>query len=153
MESVEASQQKSKLLFAALTEPELDFLAQPREYSTKVYDMSGVLLGVVKPDEMIVWKCEACTKKFASKQSLERHHSRFPICKNWKESEGLVVSEPVNQWASNVIADAISGDDPRTCRFCKTQFSSIGNFHKHFASTVACNRLAYKAVKEAFATA
>lgn len=141
----------SRLVDAALTEPELDCLAYPREYKVQVQDSNGVIIGIVNPDETIVWKCEACTKKFASKQSLERHHKRFAVCKGWKEGDGKIFTMPVHQWAGNVVADAICGnDDFKTCKFCSTEFSTVGNFHKHFTSSVTCNRLAYKAVKEAF---
>ena len=150
---MESERDFPRLLYAALTEPELDCLAYPRDYKVQVQDSNGLVIGVVNPDETIIWKCEACTKKFASKQSLERHHDRFPICKSWKEGDGKILSESVNQWASNVVADAICGDDARTCKFCSTEFSTVGNFHKHFAGSVTCNRLAYKAVKEAFQNA
>ena len=153
MDSLQAAEQHSRIVYSALTDSELDFLAYPRDYTTQIYDVSGVLLGVVKPDEMVIWKCEACTKKFASKQSLERHHERFPLCKNWSGGPDAAPTVAVHTWASRLIENAISiydEDDGIQCKFCESRFSNTGNLHKHFNSAVTCNRLAYAAVKEAF---
>ena len=127
-----------------------EYLGETREYDTIVQDISVTTLLTWKKDECIVWTCKACQKSFRTKQSLERHHDRFPVCKNWKEEDGFVLTEPVSQWAGNLIAEALRGETYKTCKFCETEFSSLGNFNKHFASSVPCNRLAYKAVKQAF---
>ena len=124
-----------------------------RTYTTHIHDENGMVIDIIKPNEIVVFPCQACTKKFASKQSLERHLERFPICKEWKEGDGKLLSEPVSQWASNIIGEALRGETHKTCKFCKTEFSNVGNFNKHFASSIACNRLAYTAVKKAFAEA
>ena len=121
-----------------------------RNYTTHIHDENGVVIDIIKPNEIVVFPCKACTKKFASKQSLERHLDRFPLCKGWKEENGKLLSEPVTQWASNIVAEALHGETHKTCKFCKTEFSTVGNFNKHFGSAVTCNRLAYAAVKKAF---
>lgn len=124
-----------------------------RNYTTHIHDDNGMVIDVIKPNEIVVFPCKACTKNFASKQSLERHLERFPICKGWKEGDGKLLSESVTLWADKIVSSAIRGESYKTCAFCKTEFSNAGNFNKHFASAVTCNRLAYTAVKKAFAEA
>lgn len=130
-----------------------DYLGEKRDYKTLLVDTSGNKLMTLDKTDRIHWSCKACKKLFATKQSVERHLERFPVCKAWKQEDGLVLTEPVSQWASNVIGDAIQGKSPRHCKFCNIEFSTVGNFNKHFSTSVPCNRLAYKAVKEAFAEA
>ena len=152
MNELEASEQVSKYrgyLFDASGFSVKEY-AFERTYTTHIHDENGVLIDVIKPNEIIIFPCKACTKKFATKQSLERHLERFPLCKNWKEGDGKLLSESVTLWADKIVTDAIRGDTYKTCKFCNTEFSNTGNFNKHFASSVTCNRLAYKAVKKAF---
>lgn len=155
MNELEASEQVAKYrgyLFDAPNFSPKDY-AFERNYTTHIHDENGILIDVIKPNEIVVFPCKACTKNFTTKQSLERHLERFPLCKNWKEEDGKLLSESVNLWANKIISQAISGEDYKTCKFCKTEFSSVGNFNKHFTSAVTCNRLAYTAVKKAFAEA
>jgi hypothetical protein len=130
-----------------------DEFAKERSYTIQIQDKNGSLIDTIKPDEILVFPCKACAKNFATKQSLTRHHERFPLCASWKEEDGKILSESVSQWAGNVLAEAIRGETYKTCKFCEIAFSSVGNFNKHFMSSVPCNRLAYAAVKKAFAEA
>jgi hypothetical protein len=127
--------------------------ASERTYTTHIQDEHGVVIDVIKPNEIVVFPCKGCTKNFASKQSLERHLERFPLCKEWKEGDGKLISESVTLWADKLVSSAIQGETYKACAFCKTEFSNVGNFNKHFASAVTCNRLAYAAVKKTFAEA
>jgi hypothetical protein len=130
-----------------------EYLGEARDYKTLIQDLSGTIVRTVETHERIHWPCKACQKTFATKQCLERHHDRFPLCKNWKQEDGPPLSEPVTQWAGNLIAEALKGETHKTCKFCQTEFSTVGNLNKHFASSVPCNRFAYSAVKKAFADA
>lgn len=145
---------RSKLLAMAIKKSELDFLAEPRTYTARIeLSETGELLGLVKPDEILLWKCQACRRKFASKQSLERHHERFQLCKNWTGGDEAAPIVPVHKWISDLLEKTVSIEDENNdifCKFCKSRFSNTGNLHKHFNSAIMCNRLAYAAVKEAF---
>jgi hypothetical protein len=146
MNTLEASEQISRYEGS-------EFLAFEPNSTPVLYDMSGIVLDVQKEtSETIVWPCEACTKNFATKQSLERHKERFPLCKNWQKGEEPVLSESVYNWAKCKITLALVKDsqNDKTCRFCDKEFSSIGNFHKHFESSNVCNRLGMRAIKKAF---
>ena len=153
MQSDNLIEDNDKLLYLALNNPELDFLAYPRDYTTKIQNANGEVIGLVKPDEMIIWKCEACTKKFATKQSLERHHDRFEHCKNWKEGDTEIPTESVFLWVNKLVDSAICEKTCKTCKYCSTEFSNVGNFKKHFRVSLACNRLAYIDVREVFTKA
>lgn len=131
----------------------LQDFASERTYTMLIHDKNGNLIDTIKPDEVLVFPCKACTKNFATKQSLERHHERFPICASWKEEDAKIFAQPVNQWVSNIVSEALHGLTLKTCKFCDTTFSTVGNFNKHFASSIPCNRLAYAAVKKAFSEA
>jgi len=155
MNELETSEQVTKYrgyLFDSPNFSPKDYACE-RTYTTHIHDENGVLIDVIKPNEIVVFPCKACTKNFATKQSLERHLERFPLCKNWKEEDGKLLSESVGLWANKVVSSAITGANHKTCKFCETEFSTVGNFNKHFASAVACNRVAYTAVKKAFAEA
>lgn len=128
----------------------MDFLQKPRDYVTLVQDDKGKVLYRIEGNEALAFQCEACLKNFTTKQSLERHHYRFPLCKNWKGGDEPVVEQSVYHWARDKIEEALSKGNCRTCRFCEKEFSTLGNFHKHFESSVVCNRLGMEEVKKAF---
>jgi hypothetical protein len=131
----------------------MDFLKTRRDYVTLVKDDEGNVLYRIEGDETLAFQCQACQKNFTTKQSLERHHYRFPLCKNWKEESEPVLSESVYMWAQKKIDGALSiVDNYKTCRFCEKEFSSVGNFHKHFESATVCNRLGMREIKKTFTT-
>ena len=130
-----------------------EHLGEQRDYTTIIQDEKGNVVRRVEKDERIFWPCKACLKNFTTKQSLERHHERNTVCKTWNAGSDELPAGVGNvyQWACETIDKALSSDkDSMTCRFCSTKFSSAGNLHKHFSSSVACNRLAYVAIKKAF---
>ncbi len=149
MNTLEASQQISRYAMSDLSSNSMEFLAFESNYNAVIYDISGVL--DKEKNEVIVWPCEACQKNFTTKQSLERHKDRFPLCKVWENGNEATLSESVYIWAQNKI-DASLGDEKnyKKCRFCKIEFSSVGNFHKHFKSSVVCNKLGVREIKKAF---
>ncbi len=130
----------------------MDFLKTRRDYVTLVKDDEGNVLYRIEGDETLTFQCQACQKNFTTKQSLERHHYRFPLCKNWKGGHEAVLEQSVYSWAKDKISDALTKNNTcKTCRFCKKEFSTIGNFHKHFESATVCNRLGREQIKKVFA--
>lgn len=158
METILSSQQSTRWEGHELSGNSLDSLAFEQNYRTLIYDISGALLHtaegndiILKKEEMIVWPCDACQKNFASKQSLERHLNRFPLCKLWIKDDEHILTESVYIWAQGKIDEALSHEDNcKKCRFCQIEFVSIGNFHKHFKSSTVCNSLGMREVKKAF---
>lgn len=125
---------------------------KPRSYETRIQDTSGNVVDTIKKDEILGFECGGCLKIFTTKQSLQRHHERFPVCANWEHTEDIPAGiGSVYDWAIGKIEDAITADDDfNTCKFCSTEYSNAGNLHKHLRSSVPCNRLAYAAIKKAF---
>ena len=122
-----------------------------------IFDISGKLVSTIPSTEKPEWQCQACMKGFSTKQSLERHKERYELCKNWETRAKIVEPVPVesvHKWATRTIDEALcilTDFNPR-CKFCKKEFSNIGNLHKHFSNATTCNRLAYASVREAFTT-
>lgn len=131
----------------------MNFLQTPRDYTTLVKDEKGAIVYRIEGDQTLAYQCQACHKNFTTKQSLERHHGRFPLCKNWKATEEPAFEHSVYTWARNTIEAALSKGNSTTCRFCEKEFSSLGNFHKHFESATVCNRLGLRELKKVFAEA
>jgi hypothetical protein len=103
--------------------------------------------GEEKPvDAPATAQCAACLKLFSCASSLKRHHERFPVCRDWKDVHvpALNVQQSIVDYVADLLARTISADGGTECRFCGTTFSNKGNFHKHFASAVACNRRAHE---------
>ena len=127
-----------------------------------IYDISGKLLKTIAANETPDWQCRACMKGFATKQSLERHKERHRLCAEWEDRNAaappVVIEESVYKWAIRTVEEVLGEfkDDAHSpgwqCKFCKKEFSNIGNLHKHFSNATTCNRLAYNAVREAFTT-
>ena len=122
--------------------------------TTPIFDEKGKIVGTVPAGQTPEWQCVACLKGFSTKQSLQRHKIRHPLCREW-EQKGLetkhVFGESVYVWATRTVDEALaSNEDGIRCKFCKTQFATIGNLHKHFTTAVACNRMGYLAVTDAF---
>jgi hypothetical protein len=134
-------------------------LAYGSQTSVPMFDMHGKILKVLEPGEKPKWQCVACCKAFVSKQSLERHKERHPLCKQWEEmpTKEETPKDSAYDWALKLIEDNLGTSDfPHNhqkrikCKYCQIDFSNVGNLHKHFNRSVVCNKLAYKAIKEAF---
>jgi hypothetical protein len=122
--------------------------------TTPIFDEKGKIVGTVPAGQTPEWQCIACLKGFSTKQSLSRHKTRHPLCREW-EQKGLetkhIFEESVYVWAIRTVDEALtSHEDGIRCKFCNTQFATNGNLHKHFNTAVACNRMGYLAITEAF---
>jgi len=132
----------------------MDFLQKPRDYITLVKDEKGEVIYRIEGDQSLTIQCEACQKNFTTKQSLERHKDRFPLCKAWVKRDEVLITDSVYTWANDLIEKALTQEtNSKQCKFCQVEFASIGNFHKHFKTSVVCNRLGMREIKKAFAEA
>jgi hypothetical protein len=94
------------------------------------------------------WHCKGCSKYFATKASLKRHHERKKSCKEICEKspveEVAVPDKPyIVDWVDQLMMKAISGDsDKPYCKHCDVEFANKTNLNKHLSKSVACDKLA-----------
>jgi hypothetical protein len=96
------------------------------------------------------WFCKGCSKIFATKASLKRHHDRKKSCKEIcekpvvAESVAEVPEKPyVIDWIEEMTVKAISGDSEGPyCKHCDVEFANKSNLNKHLSKSVACDKLA-----------
>ncbi len=101
-------------------------------------------------DKETEWYCKGCSKYFATKASLKRHHERKKSCKEISEKPVATATEvPVPDkpyiidWIDQLMTKAISGDsDKPYCKHCDVEFANKSNLNKHLSKTVACDKLA-----------
>lgn len=96
------------------------------------------------------WSCKGCSKYFATKASLKRHHDRKKSCKELCEKQdisGTVLEVPdkpyIVDWIDQLQTKAISGNtDAPYCKHCDVEFANKSNLNKHLSKSVACDKLA-----------
>ena len=100
------------------------------------------------------WHCKGCSKYFATKASLKRHHDRKKSCKDFvektenpatvqAESSALPDKPYIIDWADQILIKSISGDSEKPyCKHCDVEFANKSNLNKHLSKSVACDRLA-----------
>lgn len=101
-------------------------------------------------EEEMGWVCKGCSKSFATKASLKRHHERKKSCKELCENpiqdvSGSTVPETpyIIDWVDQVLLKAISGESEKPyCKHCDVEFANKTNLHKHLSKSVACDKLA-----------
>lgn len=113
----------------------------------KVYDFCNV------KNSYNCVKCNACSKLFTTKASLERHWSRFPICKKlieMKNDEDIKSYKPIHKFVNDLLKEVMyisENTEQFACIYCNTSYSNLGNLHKHYDKSVPCNNLAMKHLK------
>jgi hypothetical protein len=99
-------------------------------------------------EEETQWQCKGCSKYFATKASLKRHHERKKSCKEICEKplvlDNTLPDKPyIVDWVDQLMTKAISGDsDKPYCRYCDVEFANKTNLNKHLSKSVACDKLA-----------
>lgn len=103
---------------------------------------------VPKVKEML--QCKACCKTFSTKGCFTRHQQTSSICQSWLslpvEQQYPVVETPIHVKVNEYLEQAITGE-PLQCRFCLATFLNRGNHHKHYQTSLPCNRMAYAEFK------
>jgi hypothetical protein len=122
----------------------------PNEFLMKG-ELTGPLAEAVDEqgsEEETDWFCKGCTKYFATKASLKRHHERKKSCKELCEStiEPKITCPDapyIVDWVDKLIANAISGNSEGPyCKHCDVEFANKSNLNKHLTKSVACDKLA-----------
>lgn len=99
-------------------------------------------------EEETQWHCKGCSKYFATKASLKRHHERKKSCKELCEkpvvTEAALPEKPyIVDWVDQFMTKAICGDsDKPYCKHCDVEFANKTNLNKHLSKSVACDKLA-----------
>ncbi len=99
-------------------------------------------------EEETQWHCKGCSKFFATKASLKRHHERKKSCKELAEkpviTEATLPDKPyIVDWVDQLMSKAISGDSEKPyCKHCEIEFANKTNLNKHLSKSVACDKLA-----------
>ena len=89
--------------------------------------------------------CNACKKTFSTKSSLKRHEERSPLCVKWGSfyNWDTLIRGNVIDLLENIKKTALCAEDNELqCKHCSTVFSTSGNLHKHFKTSVMCNQYA-----------
>jgi len=100
--------------------------------------------------------CEACLRVFPTSSNLLTHHKITPMCAYWftlpnkEEYEHVPIS--IHAFMDEILAETVAVEgSPNECRFCHGSFSNKGNLHKHFHTSIVCNRMAYARFKKVVA--
>lgn len=116
--------------------------------------LEPIKVDVPKKEEPVEeFKCGACMKTFATKQSLQRHQDRFIVCKEWIELPQKMDINKLTKGIHLIVDELLEksiGDGGLECKYCKAKFTTKGNHHKHFNSSTVCNRMAYQEFKRLF---
>jgi hypothetical protein len=104
----------------------------------------------------VTFTCEACLRVFPSSSNLLTHHKITPMCAYWftlpnkEEYEHNPTS--IHIFMDDILAETVAAEgSPNECRFCHSTFSNKGNLHKHFHTSIVCNRMAYARFKKVVA--
>lgn len=104
----------------------------------------------------VTFTCEACLRVFPSSSNLLTHHKITPMCTQWftlpnrEEYEHNPAS--IHIFMDDILAETVATEgSPNECRFCHSTFSNKGNLHKHFHTSIVCNRMAYARFKKVVA--
>ena len=100
--------------------------------------------------------CDACLRVFPSSSNLLTHHKITPMCANWvtlpNKEEYEHVPTSIHIFMDEILAETVAVEgSPNECRFCHGTFSNKGNLHKHFHTSIVCNRMAYARFKKVVA--
>jgi hypothetical protein len=126
--------------------------AQIMRIITMKSQMQSVSVKPVKPVKLLkqkvkeILQCKACCKTFSTKGCFTRHQQTSSICQSWlslpAEQQHPVVEIPIHVKVNEYLEQAITGE-PLQCRFCLVTFLNRGNHHKHYQTSLPCNRMAY----------
>jgi len=96
--------------------------------------------------------CDACHRVFPTISNLQTHHKITPMCAQWftlpNKEDYVFLTSSIHMYMDELLAETVAAEGSiSTCRFCHITFSNKGNLHKHFHTSIVCNRLAYARFK------
>ena len=159
LKSLQGKSMTKKSLFDFLSEINLEELSKEKPKNTIIYD--DIVIHPIKED--LVKKqpqekkqkekklapelnCDACMKVFYTQISLDNHHKNVTVCKKWielpKKPNMINLTKGIHLIIDDLLEKAITDDNKLQCKFCNYIFSTKGNLHKHFNTSVLCNIMA-----------
>jgi len=107
----------------------------------------------VSPKE---FPCDGCFRVFPSYSHLQTHLKITPMCAGWAtlpNKEEYYHNPPsIHIYMDELLAETVAAENkPNECQFCHNSFSNKGNLHKHFHTSIVCNRMAYARFKKVVA--
>jgi len=104
------------------------------------------------PSPNTQYECEACHAVFSVKRKFLAHKDRHHECRTWlalpSESKYESVTTAIHAFLDECLKKALTGKQPLQCKFCGLTFVSRSNHHKHYHSSLPCNRMAYLEFKK-----
>lgn len=80
--------------------------------------------------------CDACGKKYSTKQNLKGHHIRQPLCLKW-----IKMNNNIKDGIDKIMEDKIYGNDKNfECPACHKIYSTNTNLNKHKKSSKICRK-------------
>jgi uncharacterized CHY-type Zn-finger protein len=97
--------------------------------------------------------CDACHRVFPTLSNLQTHNKITPMCAQWftlpNKEDYVFLSSSIHMYMDELLAETVAAEGSvSTCRFCHITFSNKGNLHKHFHTSIVCNRMAYARFKK-----
>ena len=98
--------------------------------------------------------CNGCDKGFISDHLLLDHIDKSIPCKKWlalsSDQQTILLKKPIHQFIDDCLSKSLMINQLIECKFCNSTFVNKGNLHKHFSTSIPCNRLAYHEFKTYF---
>ena len=164
LKSLQGKSITKKNLFDFLSEINLEELSKEKPKNTIIYE--DIVIHPIK-EEVVQEKpkekkrkgrkqkekklapelnCDSCMKVFYTQISLDNHHKNVTVCKKWielpKKPNMINLTKGIHLIIDDLLEKAITDDNKLQCKFCNYIFSTKGNLHKHFNTSVLCNIMA-----------
>ncbi len=102
------------------------------------------------------YSCKGCDKAFIAESLLSDHLERSKSCKKWlelsEENQQIILQKPIHLFIDECLSQSITSESSSNnkfeCKFCNSSFVNKGNLHKHFTTSISCNRLSYHEFKQ-----
>jgi hypothetical protein len=139
LKELEGKNLTKKSLFEILSEINIEKTSEKNEV------IEGVSPTTVIPEPEAV--CESCGKLFMKKWYYTKHLKNNPVCVDWQnhpnKDDGLKLEDGLHILVNKLVEKSFTNENNQTCRWCKSNFTSIGNLHKHFTHANVCNRMSF----------
>jgi hypothetical protein len=106
------------------------------------------------------YNCKGCDKAFIAESLLKDHLEKSKSCYKWlllsSDEQEIILQKPIHLFIDDCLSKSITSElsssststNKFECKFCNSSFVNKGNLHKHFTTSIACNRLSYHDFKK-----
>ncbi len=96
--------------------------------------------------------CDSCGKIFLKRWYYTKHLKNNPVCVEWQKhpnkDDNLHLDNAMHILVNNLLEQSLTQSNNLICRWCNSDFTSVGNLHKHFINANVCNRMAFYEFKK-----